>query len=465
MPILGSKVLQDLTSVEKELLGLVSNLQAQTSQKAATRSINDAKNIVGKSLQRLPSGDASISPVRKSLTVVLNTLSGLQDGLAEGISRSDFKNAVGKLKTRFIPQFRESLDDLSKKVKSSLSRLSDSGLLQSGEVIVDDLNKVVSDLKRLQKMLHAAESKGDGVVSQLGIAIRNRIDLVVSTYGMLPSGEQLDIAADLLAVISGSLNTLAENATQEKLSKQALRNLDARIVALQTAITNIDKLVRNDVLVFSDTKRQNIESRLKRKIKGNEPISEKDDSHLSRSPDEHLKDKITKIKSAKASLPKSISGPYSLIRSPVVAIFDQHDGGRKDRPMGTGTVNRNFNKNALLDQFGIKYVMLDDYVILQDQVMLAVDRKAVEAAVREMSGRKRSKKKAKDDTFVQYATQVIDMLNERGSQHFGLVSRVYTANPRNANMLLFWVMPQRVLDALIRRGWNKLTQWNLPFDH
>src|SRR5690606_34133272 len=129
-------------------------------------------------------------------------------------------------------------------------------------VIVDDLTKAMNDLKRLQKMLHAAVSKGDGNPSTLSIPIRNRIDLVSSTYGMLPVGEQLDEAADVLALISGSLNTLAENAAQAKISKQALRNLDARISALPKVISDVDKLVRNDVLSFSDEKRPSIEKLL-----------------------------------------------------------------------------------------------------------------------------------------------------------------------------------------------------------
>lgn len=464
MPSQGTKALVGLTNIEAHLVGLVKELQTQKKPSLARAALEKASNEVGAGLQSLPTSEPGFTPVRKSLTVVLNTLSGLHNGLSDGMSRKDFMSALANLNTRFIPKFRETVDALSKKLDVQSSRLDEKGLMQSESAIYDELVKVSNDLKRLIRILDTADKRNEsGAGSQINTATRTRLDLVSATYGMLPTGERVDEAADVLIQIAGSLATISEFAkNNDKVSKKGLKNLEDRTKLLDKATANFRRAAVNHLITLGNDVRPSIASQLKRRLEGvDKPEGVK--AELVRSPDQHLRERITEIKSTKADLPKNMKGPYTLLRAPVVAIFDSHDSNKRDRPIGSGTVSHNFTKSALLEQYGIKYVMVEDYLILQDQMLLAVDRKSVEQAVKAMNSRRR--KGAKADEFVDYAHGVIDILNERGSQKYDLVTKEYNANPRNANMLLFWVMPSRVLDALISRGWNKLSTWNLPFDN
>lgn len=458
MPTIGNKTLSDLVSVEKELQTIAKGLQSQTSMKAARKQLETAKNIAGAAISNLPAtGDSTFSQLKKSLIAIMNTLSGLHDGLAEGISRTDFKNAVGKLKTRFIPKFREDLDKIVKKAGEDSGKLNANGVLQSDDAIYEDLNRVLVESKKLARQLSSALAREDN--TGLDTALSNRLELIHSVYGSMPKGKDLDEAVATLEALSVAINS-TKKALQTKGSLKKgshVSVLEQEIRRLEKDMAMVQRKMRNNIFTYGDERRK--------------PLSKvKEDKHekpIARSPDQFLKDKITDIKGERSKLPKRLSGPYGIFRSPVVAIFDSHDDiAKRDRVDGPGTIKKNFGKEALLDQFGVKYVMLEDYLILQDQRLLAIDRKAVDSALSQMkrsSGR--AAKRKGGDPYLEYAEQVVQMLNERGSQSFDMVSRDYTANPRNSDMLLFWVMPSRILDALVRRGWNKLSQWSLPFDN
>lgn len=458
MPTIGNKTLSNLVSVEKELQTIANGLQTQTSMKAARKQLETAKNIAGAAISNLPAtGDSTFSQLKKSLIAIMNTLGGLHDGLAEGISRTDFKNAVGKLKTRFIPKFRDDLDKIVKKAGEDSGKLNEHGVLQSDNAIYEDLNRVLVETKKLARQLDSAFTREDN--TGLDTALTNRLELVHSVYGALPKGKDLDEVATTLEALSVTINSIKKDLqTKGTLKKGShLLELGSANRDLEKDMAMIQRKMRNNIFTFDEERRKPLA-----KVK-----EDKYQKPISRSPDQFLKEKITNIKSERSRLPKRLSGPYGIFRTPVVAIFDSHDDiAKRDRVDGPGTVKKNFGKEALLDQFGVKYVMLEDYLILQEQRLLAIDRKAVDSALSQMkrsSGRAAKRKGA--DPYLEYAEQVVQMLNERGSQTFEMVSRDYTANPRNSDMLLFWVMPSRILDSLVRRGWNKLRRWSLPFDN
>lgn len=457
MPTIGNKTLTDLVSVEKELQAITQSLQSQTSMKAAKKQLETAKNLVGTALLNLPAtGDSTFSQLKKSLVAIVNTLSGLHDGLAEGISRTDFKNAVGKLKTRFIPKFRENLDSIIKKAGQDSGKLNANGVLQSDDAIYDDLNRVLVESKKFARQLGSAITRQDN--GGLDSAISNRLELIHSVYGSLPKGKDLDNAAQALEQLSVNIKQIKKGLeTKGSVSKTVTSRIEQINGELEKDMAAIQRKMRNNIFTFGEERRKPLAKTAETKAP----------SPIARSPEQFLKDTIADIKSERSKLPKRLSGPYGIFRSPVVAIFDSHDDiAKRDRAEGPGTIKKNFGKEALLEQFGVKYVMVEDYLILQDQRLLAIDRKAVDSALAKMkrsSGRASKRKGA--DPYLDYAEQVVRLLNERGSQTFDMVSRDYTANPRNSDMLLFWVMPSRILDALVRRGWNKLSQWSLPFDN
>lgn len=464
MASVGNKVLKELGGVEDQLKDMVTKIVTVKSQKAAARLLTDNIETVGAAVRSLPTSDTMFSPVRKALSAIQNTLSGLNSGLEDGIGRRDFKTGINGLKNTFIPKFREAVDALTKKLAAQSARLDKHGLLQSESAIYDELVKVQQDVTRVQRMVSSAAARGNVEDNrQLETAVRNRIDTVNAAYGMIPSGDQLNDAADVLVGLTGTLTTIADNIHAGKpVSKLNDQNLAKAIGSLAKVIRDMHKAIANDLLIVDGGVRPAIPTVLKRKMGGiAKPGDEKEE--LVRSPDQHLKERITDVKAGKVNLPKTIKGAFDTIRAPVVAIFDTHDAPKRDRAAGAGTVTRNFNKTDLLKQYGIKFIQVEDYLILESQLLLAIDRSAVEKAVKAVNSRRRTK--AKGDEYVQYARGIVEMMNERGTQNYDLVSSTYTANPRNANMLLFWVMPSRTLDALIKRGWSKLGKWDLPFDN
>ena len=81
-----------------------------------------------------------------------------------------------------------------------------------------------------------------------------------------------------------------------------------------------------------------------------------------------------------------------------------------------------------------------------------------------ISDRKRAVKKAVNMTPEDYALSVLDIINARGDTHYSLVTSIAAANPRNADILCFWLMQSGKLSALLKAtgGKAKVKSWTFP---
>lgn len=80
--------------------------------------------------------------------------------------------------------------------------------------------------------------------------------------------------------------------------------------------------------------------------------------------------------------------------------------------------------------------------------------------------RKRVVKRGVTYTPEDYARSVLSIINERGATKYSLVSATPAANPRNADILCFWIMPTTKLSALMKLagGSAKVKEWDFPWE-
>lgn len=139
---------------------------------------------------------------------------------------------------------------------------------------------------------------------------------------------------------------------------------------------------------------------------------------------------------ARDNLPIKIDGEFSTVRMPVVPIFS----------------NQVLNSEATFKKLGLRYFPIEGYGILLDQLLLVVSTATA--------------KKHGVETLA-FAQSVVEMLNERGSVEYSLVSDNPCANPRNTGLMLFWIMPINRMNALMKivnSGRTPTTmKWGLPF--
>ena len=90
-----------------------------------------------------------------------------------------------------------------------------------------------------------------------------------------------------------------------------------------------------------------------------------------------LKDRIAHVAGLKSNLPLKLKGPFQLLRLPIVPIFDAGILSGK-KPTGRSDLTRNFSSSRLLDSLGIGHIMVQDYLILEEQVVLAIDSSELE---------------------------------------------------------------------------------------
>ena len=209
----------------------------------------------------------------------------------------------------------------------------------------------------------------------------------------------------------------------------------------------------------------------------------------------NLKARLEHVASLKTKLPLKLKGSFQLLKFPVVPIFNSSIlSGRK--PTGRSSLVRNFSNPRLLQSLGISHIMVQDYLILEDQFVLAVnlkemkdfvssehsmsdseysaklkDYKAQYAALQRKgmekqeitNSLKRPKKSVVEASPVDFAKSILEALNEKSPSKYTLVTDQVLVNPRNADILFFWVIPRKTLTALISKGWSKVVQWGFPW--
>lgn len=276
----------------------------------------------------------------------------------------------------------------------------------------------------------------------------------------------------------------------------------------------------------------------------------------------NLKARLEHVASLKTKLPLKLKGSFQLLKFPVVPIFNSSIlSGRK--PTGRSSLVRNFSNPRLLQSLGISHILVQDYLILEDQFVLAINMQDVselqkDAVIQDAVERKLSLQKFKRDEVerektsirlqhsrdaaealkakeakvaseqrkqllafkranpgspipknlqpkqpkqedlskqvframvetkkigetgmvntpskpknkhsvvrpVDYAKSVLEALNEKAPSKYTLVTDQVLVNPRNADILFFWVIPRKTLTALISKGWSKVVQWGFPW--
>lgn len=160
----------------------------------------------------------------------------------------------------------------------------------------------------------------------------------------------------------------------------------------------------------------------------------KDQAHLT--DDEHLMKQIKELEKHRKALPVNIEGAYQVVRLPIVPIFESFQ----------------LNQNATFwSKLGIRTLPIEGYSILQDQLLLLVSKKSATKY---------------GTTPKEFAESALELLNEKGSVNYALVSDRSTANPRNADHIMFWIMPASKVTAIIKAvgiGSAKVN-WGLPFN-
>lgn len=154
---------------------------------------------------------------------------------------------------------------------------------------------------------------------------------------------------------------------------------------------------------------------------------------------EEAKELLKQLRMKASAFPTKLKGEYSFIRATVIPIVDNP-----------------FSLESSFAKAGINFVNVLGYLIVRDQVLVGISKRALDASSAEVSKTHRIKNKP---TPVNYVKTVLALVNERMPQQFTLVSESPVANPRNADILYYWVMPFRKFSYIAMRGSSKIKQW------
>lgn len=378
------------------------------------------KTIVAQVLDTLPKRTRLYTKVKKSLVALGNSLDGLHDGVASrNLSVAVFRKCLANTNNKFLRSTIENLED----VKVALASRSD-----------------------------------NGTITGLASSVNSNLEFSQQTGADVVGSEQqtsLDKTTKKLVIRSTDF-------------KEALSVLKGKVVLSADSLEDMQNPVLQEL----------------RRVK-------QVDENRARSEEDSLRRKIEHIQSLKTRMPIRIKGNYQILKLPIVPIFETPPAADRQ------SVNAGALSKYVLSKLGVNHVVLGHYLILEDQFVLALNHKdAVSFLSEQQQGvdaqyqdelktfrtdtkrlkelgltkeeiavrhRERPKRKRIDVNPVDFAKSILNVLNEHSSVQYVLVSEKYYPNPRNTDILLFWLMPRRTLSALLSKGWKKLSRWGLPW--
>lgn len=155
---------------------------------------------------------------------------------------------------------------------------------------------------------------------------------------------------------------------------------------------------------------------------------------------------------------------FTMVKMPIVPLFDQW----------------NLTQGNFLTKLGIPHLPLSGYMIFKDQLLLVVSKSAALKAAAATSAKKRKSsvpatdKKMRMLDFTReaqkvtdYANVILSIVNEKSSSNtYSIVSDKFVSNPKNQDLVCFWIMGTKKLSALIRSagfGSSKVKSWGFPW--
>lgn len=256
----------------------------------------------------------------------------------------------------------------------------------------------------------------------------------------------------VLVAISNSVDGLKTGLMENELSPKqllaGLKHLDVKFVSKASSLIESDSLLdtppvpevelteaQQETKAILEKSVSNSEWQESLKVVQNALIKKRDDlasgPETANKKDADIQKSLDAVVSAVNRLPTTLKSSFGYARAPIIPIFNN--------TFGTSI----YAKSAL------QFVEIEGYVILPDQLTLLISKKLA------------AKQK---NTPIQYAQVVLNMLNDRGNEHYSMVSETGKQNPRNADLVMFWIMPSNRLIAFRKHaGPNfKTLNWGLP---
>jgi hypothetical protein len=160
----------------------------------------------------------------------------------------------------------------------------------------------------------------------------------------------------------------------------------------------------------------------------------------------------------KRKLPSSLNGRlFQAINLPVVPLFKDLSAAMDPRR---------------LERAGFKVTQVgkDGFVVLENETILAIDRKALGIKKTVMRGerfkvvRSNGAQRAREETHAQNAIlEILDDLNDQFRVNFDLASNLILPCPRSPGIWLAWVVTKRKRQALEEALRTVEVSWNFPF--
>lgn len=278
--------------------------------------------------------------------------------------------------------------------------------------------------------------------------------LSANLKSMILTGYSSDTGAQMIAIANKTLDDLPRNVTLLREPKQLLKNIVANVRDLTHAVKKevlSPRQVRQELKLLRATVRQDLKA-----AGADLPDTVDDPEAMAAARRTGTKaadlDNRTVLGDSDADVEvnRKLVNQYHKKYNALPDKIKEHGGTtlvNKAPVIVTGIMGAALEKLRALIRVR---QFIEGYIVMENQFLLGID----EDEFRERHGGGPT-----DPQYIKYANEILDHYNSRASTPLALVSENYR---RKGRVLYFWVMPEKVLNYVMRRGVSFDTEWGLP---
>ena len=309
--------------------------------------------------------------------------------------------------------------------------------------LVSRLERLCTDVKKAVSFCTSTKVRND-IVRNL-TALHTSISKEIQTMQTQFKGKHVQARKNLTVIgntVEGLLNGLEEQSLSYSEFKKYIGNVNAKFLpSLNSSVADIkDKLEDQPSADLSNAQKDLIASKSgdwkDDLTKVRDILKKAQQAQVANKVQviDASEEQFAKMREAIKDLPPRINTAFKVVKAPLIPIFS----------------NYNLNNRATFEKLGLSHISVEGYAILLDQTLLAIDSRVAERH---------------DMTPLKFAESVIATINEQSSHNVTLVTEHSNLNPRNKDIVFFWILPTpkvTKLSSMAGRTANSI-RWGFPF--
>lgn len=232
------------------------------------------------------------------------------------------------------------------------------------------------------------------------------------------------------------------------------RAMERELSDIELEVTSADRQLKNREF---ESQFQKLLQEVKRKERTTDPVIKQQNVEKELQQQKIDQVKLEKYGKYSTKLPAKISGAFDLVTVPIIPLFKDYT----------------LMSSRTLSKIDLDHTKLyDSFLVFNKQHLLVFSNRVADQFVNDRKNIRKNKlkpvlgvKEAKrTNIFTQYVNHLLELINERSSIEYVLMTDIYQSSGTNPDLLYAWIIPSKTLEQMRKLSRTvEVTSWGFPW--